>query len=583
MATTLIKEIHQKGSTGSTAIGVNGGNVKLDTTQPNPGTITNASAALNASNAIYYNNTQAEMYRKGVQIENLRNNLTATTSAFSQSTTTLNTAINNVSSVMNNIQVDDSRVNLLQASQRYIRDKLPSRDGETTKPDIKTLAAAIPYLASADPRLATGSTVPRAYFEDTDDFYIKGEDTLPIISSKFNALRNTVNSMSTSSMSEDELVRRYYKNKQHYIVYNSNITAYEGYPSTDSRFLPQGVSTTKPLLPGGFTRYMVYETNSDWTPTINATIDSAAKGYTTQGVWTGSTYTGPITNYPTLRQDDNGKYILKDKDKLPTPPDGYMWICEYVRGTFTHNNNNMLWVKKDGYYTYNGYVTGSTAGTGPIISCDIPVQNLYKGTSFTNLANISQDSDQWKATNLCTGNFYQRDDKQVGSVLNNYAGIKIKLYLTNSTRQLNLYQYHRFAEKRSFKYGGVASSISGDTTKTFQQIGNKYNPEDRIRLEARCGHSTAKSNNAFVYGSYFCNPEGHAQYETINWKSIGVFGASCLNMPLCFTFTTPFMYAEYTLVSTAATYDPLYWFNPLQDTNYSEDEGDEQNQGSQDG
>lgn len=581
----LIREIVQKqpGNTPNTtvAIGAKGENVILDignSTVNDPPSLTSVK---NTNPAIYYNNVQAQMYRKGHQIAKLRSDLTATTSAFSQSTTTLNNNINNISSAMSNIQVNDGRVNLLQASQRHIRDKLPLRDGETIKPDIKTLAAAIPYLASADPRL-TGSTVPRAYFENTDDFYIKGEDTLPIISSKFNALRNTVNSMSTSSMSEDELIRRYYQNKQHYIVYNSNITAYEGYPSTDSRFLPQGASTEKPLLPGGFTRYMVYETSEDWTPTINATIDSAAKGYTTGGSWTGSTYTGPITNYPTLKQDNNGKYILKDKDKLPTPPDGYMWVCEYARGTFTHNNKNMLWIKKDGFYTYNGYVTGSSAGNGPIISCDIPVQNLYKGTSFTNLTDMLQDTDQWKATNLCSGNFYQRDDGQIGSILNSYAGTKIKLYLTNSTKTLNLYQYHRLAEKRSYRFNGVASSISGDTINTFQHIGNKYNQEDRIRLEARCGHSTAMSNGKYVYGSYFCTSHGLSDYDTLNWKSDGVFGASCLNMPLCFIFTTPFMYAEYTLVPTATQYYPLYWFNPSQDTNYTEDEGDEQNQSSQD-
>ena len=589
MATTLIKEIHQKGSTGSTAIGVNGDNVKLNTAQPNSGTITNASVALNASNAIYYNNTQAEMYRKGVQIANLNSSISNLTDAAANyitknmvnGTPSTDKDGNKILTQNSDIQIQDNKVILTGNDSTGSKKAIIEGTSAPNTAAISSLAAAIPYMVQVNP--ASGSSTVQSYNStNSNDFFIKGQDGLQNIGKKFNALRNTVNSMSTSSMSEDELIRRYYQNKQHYIVYNSNITAYEGYPSTDSRFLPQGASTEKPLLPGGFTRYMVYETSEDWTPTINATIDSAAKGYTTGGSWTGSTYTGPITNYPTLKQDNNGKYILKDKDKLPTPPDGYMWVCEYVRGTFTHNNKNMLWIKKDGFYTYNGYVTGSSAGVGPIISCDIPVQNLYKGTSFTNLTDMLQDTDQWKATNLCSGNFYQRDDGQIGSILNDYAGTKIKLYLTNSTSTPIMYQYHRLAEKRSYRFGGVASSISGDTVKTFQRIGNKYNQEDRIRLEARCGHSTAMSNGKYVYGSYFCTTHGLSDYDTLNWKSAGVFGASCLNMPLCFIFTTPFMYAEYTLVSTATTYDPLYWFNPSQDTNYTEDEGDNQNQSFQD-
>lgn len=575
MATTLIKEIHQKGSTGSTAIGVNGENVKLDTAQPNPGTIINASAALNASNAIYYNNTQAEMYRKGIQIENLNSSMSNLTGATANYITT--NMVNGTPSTDENgnkiltqnsdIQIQDNKVILTGDDSTGSKKAIIEGTSAPNTAAISSLAAAIPYMVQVDP--ASGSSTVQSYNSiNSNDFFIKGQDGLQNIGKKFNAFYQRMTT-STNTMTDAELINKYGIDHQgeHYIIQNSKIQSSLGWPST--------TSATKLNLDGGHMRYRVYQGE--------AVIEKAPSA----GIPAKNTdiHFGPNTIYKSYIAKSytvSSTSRLYDIDQLPTAPRGYKWKCIYVRGTYPYPNMTeeniittdseyyMLWEKLDGYSTVNGYLNN-----GWELSFDLPVYNLYKGTNFDNLVRAEMSKDIWQAINLTNStkgfdstnkySFASAAGSTYGGVhgyLSNLPSMKAILWGNNSTEKKYLYQRPIYYQRRV--------DFDDYTNLMITKVGSRFSPQEKLRysLAAQSGTKDGKT-----FWDYFHN------YIDNTWQGNGPAVLSLKDWPISLVFKKPFMYAEYILVpvTTKVYTDEWYNLNPT-----DEYHGDDEDSGGTD-
>jgi len=124
--------------------------------------------------------------------------------------------------------------------------------------------------------------------------------------------------MSTNSMSDDELIDRYYTKRQPYVIYNSKIRSSLGWPST--------VTGNKVKWDGGRMRYRVY-TGDFEVGKPSSTLSPAAS----------STFShGGYNNYIAKSYTVNSSSTLYDKDSLPKAPAGFRWKCVYVRGTYPY-------------------------------------------------------------------------------------------------------------------------------------------------------------------------------------------------------------------------------------------------------
>ena len=589
----LIKNIYQKGTTGSTAIGANGENVSLNIVQPSVGDIANASNALNSSNAIYYNNVQAQMYRKGFQINNLNTNLASTVNVLSASISNLNSNISSYVHKTNDVTGGSVTANnkvLTQAST--ISDSHISISGNhntgnikaiidgtsaTDSAQITSLQAAIPYMVQVQNNT---SAVVASYNPSSEEtIQIRGTDGLQNIGKKFNALYDTVinyiaeQTASTNTMTDAELIQRYGIDHQgqHFIVQSSKIQCSLGWPST--------ASSTKMNLDGGHMRYRVYEGDflvekapSEGIPATNTNI-----------------HFGPNTRYKSYIAKNytvSSSSRLYDIDQLPSAPRGYKWKCVYVRGTYPYPNMNetnilttdrqyyMLWEKLDGYSTINGYLNG-----GWELSFDLPVQNLYKGTSFDNLERAQMSQDIWQAINLTNSStgfdaentikysFASAAGSTYGGVhgyLNNLPSMKAVLWGNMSTTRKYLYKRPRYQFRRD------AESLQDFDNPIITKIGSRFSPQDKLRYSLSAQPGT---KDGVQFWDYFHN------YENNNWQGNGPAVLSLRDWPISLVFKDPFMYAEYVLVpvSTVIYTDEWYNLNPT-----DEYHGDDEDSGGTD-
>lgn len=544
-----------------------------------------ALTSINHSDPIYEDNVQAELERKGYQINDLKNtaeqtnqnlqqinnnisNLTAATSNYItmnmvDGTPSTETNGNKVLTQSSSIQIQDNKVNLLQDTREAIQ--------TGTKVDqisqIPTLHEAIPYMVQAN-YTQPNSTIT-AYNGPSSTTYdennnaisplILGKDGLYNIGRKFNALTNRVQNLEHSFMSDDELINRYYTQGQHYCIYNSNIQSELGYPHIDS--------TTNRIVPNGHMRYLVYEGTVSSTAAVGPT-ESRPKNCKTiyyKNKNTTTTYAYSIYRGKLLGETYtvNSPYTLYDKEYLPTPPTGYRWRCVYVRGTNptptqteSATGENQLWQILDGYHTYTGYISG----TKKALSADLNIPNLYKGTNYNNLGGIitqggktfsrvaTQKPNQWKSLLVCTDQNEVFDTFSNASAYKGY-GVLFKNLLIRGN-DARVYQNNRIYGKR----GKVGSAHETDSTKieAFQKIGSKFNPEEKIRVELLTSNSTEGS-------SWYVTQDG-----TVGSLSQGAVGISLLNFPITLYYKQPFMYAEYTLVrdtGNISAEELYYWYN----------------------
>lgn len=562
----LIKNIYQKGTTGSTAIGANGENVSLNTGNSSVNAPEILTAVTNTTNAIYYNNVQAQMYRKGFQIKNLNTNLASTASALSTSISSLNSNISNYvhktddvtgGSVSTNNKVltqastiSDGKVKLSDTNAALINRNTVS----TNQSNVDILQEAIPYLLLADPT-NTNATVSTllgwSLSTASTESLINGGDGLYKIAQKYNSLFYKI---ASGEESDDALIDKYYTQGQSYIVPKSTILGYYGRPILKNNQLTQG----------GFQRYTPYIGTVTQTPTTKAAPWNSTVP---------STYQGPVLSY-----QPNQPYQLYDQvnKKLPTAPSGYRWKCVFVRGTSSHIQNEgrtdeytkySIWEMLDGYHTFGGYTSSN------FVSLDINIPNMYKGTYFDNLGAIvkngsvaitryaTQGLDQWNSCTLTPPSsdyvYSSYTPNSCVSLLNN-SDIPYKFLIIppNSTSEKSRYQSKRILGRRKHNAG----NISTVDIEAFQRCGNKYNQEDKIRFEASCGGSSAQS--------YFTSSEGLGKS-----LSRAPIGASLKNFVVELYFKNPFMYAEYTLVKTSenplTNSEVLYWWDKKIENNGS--------------
>lgn len=527
----LIREIVQKqpGSTPNTTadIGAKGQNVSLITgnvtTVDGPGTI--PAVATNTS-AIYYDNVQAEMYRKGYQIANLMNQI-------------------------NTFQ--DKNVNLTDDNtEGYTTFTYP--DGDTwkkTSQTIQTLSAAIPYLRQADPGNST-KTIP--YPSDIER-EVKGEDTLQSLAQKHNAFYNDF--INAQSNKDDELIERYYTRKERYKVYNSKIKPWRGYP-----ILKSGTVDFN-----GHMRYQVF-TGDVTTETRNITktfgeIGGSGSWIPGSSTTIQSTYNGPVitgTSFQTTLLDEESS--SDSPANLPTAPAGYKWDCVFVRGTTNENNSYQLWQVLDGHHIFNGLI--SSASFSQALNVNINIPNLYKGTSFDNFAKACQNRAHFSAITL-NSNYNNWDEDAGGEYLYgnmstthtianalNLDNLPVKMVLVannNSTTPSYKYLYTRIGE--TSQKGGHG----GDFSPSFVQNGTKNNPQDSLTLKLGCYYQS--DEGTLEGGDYFLDPSTNLS----NRASIGI-GSCALkakNFFVTLFYNQPFTYAEYVLIKSDET-NQFNWF-----------------------
>ena len=604
----LIKNIYQKGTTGSTAIGTDGENVSLTITSKHSSEGNdNAIAAINSTNRIYYNNVQAQMVRKGIQINNLNSTIYGTGASDSGLINKVNALTNATSqylrsdnggltwwdvdqysgSGLDDVEFVLSNMSTIEAGNVDGAWWLTKYTAATAQNQVDTLQKSYEYLAAANP-LGLTSTItaydgPNHTTTDsrgiTSSPYILGQDGLYNIGSKFNALYDTVinyiaeQTASTNTMTDAELIQRYGIDHQgqHFIVQSSKIQCSLGWPST--------ASSTKMNLDGGHMRYRVYEGDflvekapSEGIPAINTNI-----------------HFGPNTRYKSYIAKNytvSSSSRLYDIDQLPSAPRGYKWKCVYVRGTYPYPNMNetnilttdrqyyMLWEKLDGYSTINGYLNG-----GWELSFDLPVQNLYKGTSFDNLERAQMSQDIWQAINLTNSStgfdaentikysFASAAGSTYGGVhgyLNNLPSMKAVLWGNMSTTRKYLYKRPRYQFRRD------AESLQDFDNPIITKIGSRFSPQDKLRYSLSAQPGT---KDGVQFWDYFHN------YENNNWQGNGPAVLSLRDWPISLVFKDPFMYAEYVLVpvSTVIYTDEWYNLNPT-----DEYHGDDEDSGGTD-
>lgn len=509
-----------------------------------------ATASTTSYRPVYEDNVQAEMIRKGYQVNYLRNRLQGAIS-YMQTVSDQADELEERVDGLEDKTIYDSDVNLTgnstEGSKKAILDGTSAQNVET----IPTLAAAIPYITQADYQNAN-STIT-AYNGDSP--LILGADGLYNIGRKFNALTNRVQSLENSYISDSELIERYYKNQQHYVIYNSNIDSELG--------------TMVNNKPDGHMKYIVYQ--------------------------------GKGTNGTNTTFSDT----LMDVDKLPTPPEGYVWSCVYCRGTYpspistyegtdqgkwyyyqegsgagdswgtlANKNVAVIWTKQDGYATYNGYASGATADNN-YISFDYNVPDLYKGTNFSNFYGFCQATNHWKAAigSTISSNYLMMKsngsaldfdtistDAQAKAALNDLHYKFIIMYGNQKRR----YIYQRIRGSR--RLYGPSSSTSGQSgyksskTLALQRLGNKFNQLEKVRIELALGANTAAAH----LESFFVPVEG-VKTSTLVPDSTPI-AISLRNFPLTLMYNNPFMYAEYVLVPTSQRPSKTYWY----DTNTSD-------------
>lgn len=535
-----------------------------------------ATASTTSYKPVYEDNVQAEMIRKGYQVNYLRNRLQGAISymqTVSDQADEIEERVDGLEERIDGLEdktIYDSDVNLTGNSTEGSKKAILDGTSVTDTDQLSTLAAAIPYMVQVDYQNAN-STIT-AY--DGDSPLILGRDGIYNIGSKFNALTNRVQNLEHSFMSDDELINRYYTQGQHYCIYNSNIQSQLGYPHIDS--------TTNRIVPNGHMRYLVYEGTVSSTAAVGSTESrpNNCKTVYYKNKNTTTTYAYSIYRGKLLGETYtvNSPYTLYDKEYLPTPPAGYRWRCVYVRGTNpaptqteSATGENQLWQILDGYHTYTGYISGSKKA----LSADLNIPNLYKGTNYNNLGGIitqegktfsrvaTQKPNQWKSLLVCTDQNEVFDTFSNASAYNGY-GVLFKNLLIRGN-DARVYQNNRIYGKR----GKVGSAHETDSTKieAFQKIGSKFNPEEKIRVELLTSNSTEGS-------SWYVAQDG-----TVGSLSQGAVGISLLNFPITLYYKQPFMYAEYTLVrdtGNISAEELYYWYNnTITTTGDEEDESSE--------
>lgn len=581
----VIREVYNKTSgtntTFSFPIGVESCYSKLTpkTTASFSGTIAdNVTNSTSSPDPIYEDNVQAELERKGYQINYLKStaeqtdrNLQQTNTNVSKLTTATSNYVtinmvdgtpssaedgNKILTQDSNIQIEDDKVNLLQNTREAIQ--------TGTKVDqisqIPTLHEAIPYMVQAN-YTQPNSTIT-AYNGPSSTTYdennnatsplILGKDGIYNISSKFNALYNTV--MSTNSMSDSELIDRYYTKRQPYIIYNSKIRSSLGWPST--------VTGNKVKWDGGRMRYRVY-TGDFEVGKPSSTLSPASSTFSHGG----------YNNYIAKSYTVNSSSTLYDKDSLPTPPAGFRWKCVYVRGTYPYpgmidksleplislsSGQNVLWMMLDGYTTQNGYLT-----KGWELSFNLDIENLYKGTSIDNLDHFCLPGDLWQVIHLCTSDYYAGNfttsswkNFQTKHTFLNSQPFKMVLWGNNSSKRK--YLYHRpVYYQRKYK-------ITDRNNLMMTPIGNRFSPVNAIRFSMAAAHDTAD----WTYYSYFEN------FDDNSWQGDGPAALSVSNLPVAMYCKDPFMYAEYRLVPVTEQINPYEWYDLYMQGSYNPDDPD---------
>lgn len=537
-----------------------------------------ATASTTSYKPVYEDNVQAEMIRKGYQVNHLRNRLQGAISymqTVSDQADEIEERVDGLEERIDGLEdktIYDSDVNLTGNSTEGSKKAIIEGTSAQNVEAIPTLAAAIPYMTQADYQNAN-STIT-AYNGESP--LILGVDGLYNIGSKFNALTNRVQNLENSFMSDEELINRYYTQGQHYCVYNSLIKSRKG--------LPHKSSQDNNIKPNGHMRYLVYQ------GTVNSSTISKVTQFknSSNQVYATSTYTGSILDE---KYSINTPYILYDEQNLPTPPAGFRWKCVFVRGTnpspsqsADSNNKNELWEVLDGYHTFTGYISGNKRK----LSVDLNIPNLYKGTSYDNLgATIiqqgipiyrlaTQSPNQWHSIMLNSSNDVFDSHKTNDSTAYNQGNVPFKnLILSIDSSNNRKYQWMRIYGKAGDVGGGAASET--DTTKgeAFQKVGSKFNPEEKIRLELLTKNDTATGNYYQGRSYYKLSTDTTASGSTAV-LSQGPVGISLLNFPITLYYQHPFMYAEYTLVrDTGSISDSelYYWYdNTISVTGEEDDE-----------
>lgn len=581
----VLKQIYKKtgNSTGTlnkiAEIGADAKNIELITDEPTADELNGARGALISTNKIYYNNVQAQMYRKGVQIENLKNNVQNLTDSIEDVSDNLaNNYINksyvdgdlvNSNKILtqnSDIQIQDDKVILTGNDSTGSKKAIIEGTSAPNTDAISSLAAAIPYIVQVDP--TSGSSTVQSYNStNSNDFFIKGQDGLQNIGKKFNAFYQRMTT-STNTMTDAELINKYGIDHQgeHYIIQSSKIQSSLGWPST--------ASATKLNLDGGHMRYRVYQGE--------AVIEKAPSA----GIPAKNTniHFGPNTIYKSyIAKSYTVSSIshLYDADQLPTAPRGYKWKCVYVRGTYpypdmteeniitTDNEYYMLWEKLDGYSTVNGYLN-----SGWELSFDLPVYNLYKGTNFDNLVRAEVSKDIWHAINLTNStlsfdsestikySFASAAGSTYGGVhgyLNNLPSMKAILWGNNSTDRKYLYKRPIYYRRRE------SAQLEDYTNIIITKVGSRFSPQEKLRYSLAAQPGTKNGNQ---FWDYFHN------YTDNTWQGNGPAVLSLYNWPISLVFKEPFMYAEYALVPAATKVYADEWYNLNPTDEYHGDDED---------
>lgn len=522
----IVKNIYNKDSNSSAVysypIGVEScySSLKITKDSDIPNT-TAAQDSITSPYVVYEDNVQAELERKGCQINQLKTTCTS----------------------LSNKIIRDSDVNLSSTTGYttfvYGEDSWEKQESQ----DVKTLSAAIPYLRQADPGNST-KTIP---YPSSVSREVIGEDTLQSFAQKYNAFYNDFKSVQNDK--DKELIERYYVQKERYKVYNSNIVPFRGYPIVKNGGLDFNGHMRYKVFKGDVTT----QTGTPYTKTFGE-IGSGG-GWSPTSTAIQSTYSGPVITGTSFQTD------LLDAEKLPAAPEGYKWDCVFARGTTNENNSYQLWQVLDGYNIFNGLISSSSSHQYLNVNINIP--NLYKGTSFDNFAKACQNRAHFSAITL-NSNYNNYDEDAGGEYLYgnmstahsiedalNLDNFPVKMVLVannNSTTPSYKYLYTRIGETN--QKGGH----SGYYQPSFTQNGTKNNPQDNLTLKLNCYY---QGGDMLVGGSYFLDPNTNLS----NKASVGI-GSCALKVKNFFVtlfYNQPFTYAEYVLIKQNET-NQFDWF-----------------------
>lgn len=660
----IIKDIYKKTANGTGSltkigtIGADGENISLNTVQPTAGKISDASGALNSSNAIYYNNVQAQMVRKGIQINNLNSTVkdlkTDLYGTEGSSTTPASDSvkgqIQSLASSFNNYvpisTVDGATYNeeigkytlpdseiMTKASTVSVRrvrnignlDTISVPDTNlpgglaiwlnVTTQEAQKLHTILPYLAAVNPILEHPSSSGSAgTFEGWDinpstmagSVGTRGGATEEQVTAYNTALRSVVerndgllniakkyNSLYTYVQNNsNNLIQRYYTQKEHYKVYDSNVKAVRGLPTTSMN------DTTMVLNWDGHMRYLPYkfsEVTIGQVSTITTTFVSSKNSWGNWGVSTPiawSNYSGDIIASAYISATTGGIPTLADVDKLPVPPSGFRWECVYARGTETVNNNNQLWEVFDGWNYFNGFLLGSKLNNSDYpcyVNFSIDAPNLLKGAQTKEIVSMYQSFDQFKSITLNSEHYSNGADYIIGNWHDgggHYPGtlptpsltarkflqhdnIPTNLYFLTASSVANEYcgsdRYERMVLFQRIKPS--ASGMNNDLIKSF-----KYNQNTK-KIDVSLQYARLESTDSFTqpyFMQYFDTAPSTVCYRERPTTVIGK------NFFTTLYFNEPFAYAEYVLVPDTEPIDPFKLFrrdvvNPVNQFPFAEE------------